>query len=214
MKTRAAFDILAARQNDVFGKQLDDLIALYCIMVSSLSFFHIGQKLTNHGLSLTWYVHLLSDMHYGQGMMKEEIERARKRAEAASTRTSGFSYKSPLGAGFSFDKGRPMNEQMNPYSRRGNKQHDHLKDGGFRIEYEEAYLDMNVGGIDLSDSNRATRAKEFVVERMNDRRKYRVRERGDPNPHQNRRRRERQQAQAAAANRKDSGAEDDGCVIM
>lgn len=134
-------------------------------------------------------------MHYGQGMMNEEIERARKRAEAASPRKSGFSYQSPLGAGFSFDSKRPMNEQMNPYSRRGKRQHDHIDTSGPRIEYEEAYFDMN--GMDLNEARNSVRRKEVVVERMRDRRKHRVRERGEPNPSQ--RRREEEEA---------------GCVVM
>ena len=139
------------------------------------------------------------DMHYGDGMMNEEIERARKRAEAASSRKSGYSYQSPLGAGFHFDKGRPMKEQMNPYSRRGSKQHDHInQDGGFRIEYEESYFEMNTG--QLSEARKVMSTKQHIVERMQDRRKNRVRERGDPNPYQERRRRNEE--------------EDEGCVVM
>mmetsp|Transcript_14771 Transcript_14771/g.28168 ORF Transcript_14771/g.28168 Transcript_14771/m.28168 type:complete len:273 (-) Transcript_14771:25-843(-) len=141
------------------------------------------------------------DMHYGDGMMNEEIERARKRAEAASTRKSGFSYKSPLGAGFDFDSKRPMKEQMNPYSRKGNRQHDGIDTGGFRIEYEEGYMDMK-GGMDLSEAKKNTRSKEFVVERMNDRRKFRARERGEPNVYEERRRQAKMDADEA------------GCVIM
>lgn len=143
------------------------------------------------------------DMHYGDGMMNEEIERARRRAEAASPRRSGFSYRSPLGAGFSFDPKRPMDEQMNPYSRKGKRQHDHIKNGGFRIEYEESYLDMD-GGLDLSGARSTSRRKEIVVERMRDRRMERVRERGDPNPHTRRRRRQAKEDEAEGA----------GCVIM
>ena len=135
-------------------------------------------------------------------MMKEEIARARRRAEAASPRKNGFSYQSPLGAGFSFDKGRPMGEQMNPYSRKGKRQHDHLdNNGGFRFEYEEAYFDMN--GEDLSEAKMRMRGKEYVVERMKDRRKNRVRERGDPHPFGRPRR-----------GRQGSDAEESGCVIM
>eukprot|EP00571_Detonula_confervacea_P013829 CAMPEP_0172301048 /NCGR_PEP_ID=MMETSP1058-20130122/3018_1 /TAXON_ID=83371 /ORGANISM="Detonula confervacea, Strain CCMP 353" /LENGTH=267 /DNA_ID=CAMNT_0013011037 /DNA_START=112 /DNA_END=915 /DNA_ORIENTATION=- len=144
------------------------------------------------------------DMHYGQGMMKEEIERARKRAEAASPRTSGYSYQSPLGSGFTFNKEQPLGEQTNPYSRKGKRQHDHInKNGEFRIEYEETYFDMD--GSDLSDSKRAMRGKEYVVERMNRRRKNRVRERGEPQPYQSRR---------ADSRGVDNDAESSGCVIM
>ncbi len=146
------------------------------------------------------------DMHYGDGMMNEEIERARKRAERASTRKSGYSYQSPLGAGFNFDKGKPMGEQMNPFSRRGSKQHDHLNNtGGYRIEYEESYFEMNTS--QLSEARRVMSSKEHVVERMNDRRKNRVRERGDPNPYQERRRR----IMDDEDNAEDSSS---GCVVM
>ncbi|KAL7447417.1 hypothetical protein ACHAXM_010627 [Skeletonema potamos] len=142
------------------------------------------------------------DMHYGDGMMNEEIERARKRVEAASPRKSGYSYQSPLGAGFHFDKGRPLGEQMNPYSRKGARQHDHIKNtGGYRIEYEESYFDMNTSR--LSEARKVMSSKEHVVDRMNDRRKDRVRERGDPNPYQERRRR-------IDADQESSS----GCVIM
>ena len=117
------------------------------------------------------------DMHYGDGMMKEEIERARRRAEAASPRNNGSSYQSPLGRGFSFDREKPMDQQMNPYSRKGIRQHDHLHNGGIQVEYEEGYVDM--GGEDMDKARRMMRGKERVVERMNERRKYRARERGD-----------------------------------
>ena len=141
------------------------------------------------------------DMHYGDGMMNEEIERARKRAEAASPRKSGYSYQSPLGSGFSFDKGKPLGEQMNPYSRKGSKQHDHINNtGGYRIEYEESYMEMNTSS-NFSEARKVMSSKEHVVERMNDRRKNRERERGDPNPYQERRRR-------------DENGEESGCVVM
>jgi len=147
------------------------------------------------------------DMHYGDGMMKEEIERARKRAQAASPRNSSYSYRSPLGSGFTFEKDRPLHEQTNPYSRKGNRQHDdhinNIKNGGFQIEYEESYFDMS--SEDLSDSNGATRGKEFVVKRMQNRRKNRRRERGEPYPYSQRR-------QQTAGGETD--AEGSGCVIM
>ena len=146
------------------------------------------------------------DMHYGQGMMKEEIERARKRAEAASPRKSGYSYQSPLGAGFSFDTTRPLNQQMNPYSRKGKRQHDHVnKHGGIRIEYEEAYFDMN--GMDLMESKQAMRGKETIVKRMSERRKNRVRERGEPNPYH-----QQQSREGGGGRGVESG--DSACIIM
>jgi hypothetical protein len=147
-------------------------------------------------------------MHYGQGMMNEEIERARKRAEAASPRNeSGRSYRSPLGAGFSFDGRRPLREQMNPYSRKGEQQHDDVHDGGFRIVYEEAHVNMN-GSMDLNGAakqQRSVNGKEYIIERMKDRRKYRVRERGEPNPY----RRQHSQGVADDANDRSSW-----CVVM
>jgi hypothetical protein len=148
-------------------------------------------------------------MHYGQGMMNDEIERVRKRAEAASPRSeSGRSYRSPLGAGFSFDGRRPLREQMNPYSRKGERQHDDVHGGGFRIVYEEAYFNMN-GSMDLngaSKQHRSASGKEYVVERMKDRRKDRVRERGEPNPY-----RRRHSTQGAAD---DADVTSSGCVVM
>jgi hypothetical protein len=93
---------------------------------------------------------------------------------------------------FSFDGRRPLGEQKNPYSRRGERQHNDLdEDGGgvVRTVYEEAYI--NVNGL-LMDLNGAARrqgllsGKEYVVERMKDRRRDRVRERGDPNPYRRR----------------------------
>ena len=71
--------------------------------------------------------------------MNEEIYRASKRADAASHRPESCrSYRSPLGVGFSFDKQRPLTEQINPYSQRGKRQHDDVGNGGaggFRIVY-------------------------------------------------------------------------------
>ena len=102
-----------------------------------------------------------------------------KFVKAVSTRsTSGrFGYSSPLGKGFRFDAKRPLKEQMNPYSRKGDRQrqrqHQHddvdVDTGGFKVEYEQVYVNMN-GGFDLNgDAKRSTvqSGKEYVVERMN-----------------------------------------------
>jgi hypothetical protein len=106
-------------------------------------------------------------MHDGDGMMREEIERVRKRAEAASSRKSGYSYQSPLGNGFSFDKGRPMGEQTNPFSRRRpHRTNSDQHHGEIRIEYEESYFDMN--GDDFDTARRVMKSKERIVERMNE----------------------------------------------
>jgi hypothetical protein len=140
------------------------------------------------------------DMHYGDGMMREEIERVRKRAEAASSRKSGYSYQSPLGNGFSFDKGRPMGEQTNPFSRRRpHRTNSDQHHGDMRIEYEESYFDMN--GDDFDTARRVLKSKERIVERMNVRRKNRERERGEPNPYLRR-------------TGLDKDADSSGCAIM
>jgi hypothetical protein len=62
-------------------------------------------------------------------MMNKEIKRVQKHAKVASTQAklgSQLSYRSPLGAGFSFDGWRPMGEEMHLYSWRGERQHDGL----------------------------------------------------------------------------------------
>lgn len=123
--------------------------------------------------------------------MNEEIKRAMKRAEAVSTRsTSGrFGYSSPLGKGFTIDNKRPMKEQMNPYSRKGDRQHDDVDTGGFKVVYEEVYVNMN-GGFDLNGAAKRSTirsGKEYFVKRMNDQRKTRMRERGEPLPSDQRR---------------------------
>ena len=106
-------------------------------------------------------------MHYGDGMMNEEIERARKRAEAASPRKNGYTYQSPLGAGFTFNSTKPLNEQMNPYSRRGKRQHDHLNtkfSNNIKFEYEESYFEMGNNSMDIMESKRM--GKEKVVKAL------------------------------------------------
>lgn len=121
------------------------------------------------------------DMHYGDGMMKEEIERARKRAEKASGRQgSGYEYESPLGRGFDFQEG--MGENPFRSKRRDNKQH-YSSPNKFRnieeqFEYEEGYID--VGSSNYSTSKRIVRGREVITERMQQRRKLRSRNRGDP----------------------------------
>jgi len=75
---------------------------------------------------------------------------------------------------------------MNPCSKKGKRQHDHIdqKNEGFGIKYEEAYFDMD--GQDLSEVKMVMKGKEFVLERMKNRRRSRLRERGEPNPFQRR----------------------------
>ena len=212
-------------------------------------------------------------------MMNEAIERARKRAQAASSRHPGSfassssshnphyhghppSYQSPLGAGFTFDRNRPRSEQMNPYSIKGKRQRqqqqhqqsrnedDDVKKGNttdeddddhgdFRILYEESHFNMNGGWSFPSSSSgsgfggsvggysgmeRMRGGKEYVVERMKNRRKYRVRERGEPNPYHHHVRHNHygnynnREGVVGKNNKKDGGAEEgsvaSGCSIM
>ena len=121
------------------------------------------------------------DMHYGDGMENEAIERARKRAEAASGRMkSGYEYQSPLGKGFTYQGGA-----SNPFAKGGNKwskTRGNSSTGGERVEfafeYEEGYYD--IGNSTFRSAKRTIHAKESVKQRMQERRKHRRRNRGDP----------------------------------
>ena len=79
-----------------------------------------------------------------------------------------------------------------------------MNDGGMKIEYEEAYFDMNGGYSDMA--RRMMKGREKVVERTNDRRKNRVRERGEPNPYLRR----------TGLDQRGTGKDDEslGCVIV
>ena len=198
--------------------------------------------------------------------MNEAIERARKRAQAASSRhPSSFasSYQSPLGPGFAFDSQCPRSEQSNPYSIKGKRQrqqrhdndsdHDddnsvknntHDDDGNYRVLYEEGHLSMNGGwslprgsgssgsgsfsgdggGFSSMERMRVSR-KEYVVERMKDRRKYRVRDRGEPNPYRHHHPHKRRHSNSnthnnshegggGKSNSVESSSTTSGCVIM
>lgn len=127
------------------------------------------------------------DMHYGDGMMKEEIDRARKRAEAASGRLNhnfGYEYVSPLGKGFEF-----AGSGGNPFSRSGrrrmNNKNKSVGDVGSNsddeFEYEEAYMDLgNKGSFSASKVDYKVDGRQIISERMKERRKFRRRNRGDP----------------------------------
>lgn len=57
------------------------------------------------------------EMHYGDGMMKEAVEKARKEAEESGA----FEYQSPLGKGFTFSsttEGGANEDNYNPFSKR------------------------------------------------------------------------------------------------
>jgi hypothetical protein len=104
-------------------------------------------------------------------MMREEVERARRRAEQASDRNSGYHYESPLGKGFSFD---PDND-FNPYSKRRDaasaSSASASRQGMFSVEYEEThYYDLGSG-----DTARQVVSRQQVVrERMHERRMNRI----------------------------------------
>lgn len=107
-------------------------------------------------------------MHYGDGMMQEEVERARKRYEAASKRFgSSYDYQSPLGPGFSFTS----DQDTNPYSRKTTRQGPPPKYGD-NIEYEEAHY-YDLGSTDMTNARRVVSGHEWIRERMNERRKNR-----------------------------------------
>lgn len=121
------------------------------------------------------------DMHYGEGIMWEEIERARQRAEKASGRKGGgYEYESPLGKGFDFQEGmgdNPFRSTRNNKKPNGNKPRGGT-DESENIEYEEGYMDM--GSSNYMGSKKNLRGREIVSERMKERRKFRRRNRGDP----------------------------------
>lgn len=124
------------------------------------------------------------DMHYGNGIMEEEIKRARMRAEAASTRRNqGYDYVSPLGKGFTFssigDKSSNTNNiDRNPYSKRSPQGPPSSSTGEIRFEYEEAQI-FGLNGL-RDDSVHNRKAKDTVKSRLESRRKERRRNRGDP----------------------------------
>lgn len=124
------------------------------------------------------------DMHYGDGMMQEAVESARRRYEAASARfQSQYQYQSPLGKGFTFD-GYGSSHKGNPFSKKpqgpeGHKANAKGNPGEFRVEYEEAhYYDM--GSTNLNQSSRVVSRSETIKGRMEERKKNRIRNRGDP----------------------------------
>jgi len=135
------------------------------------------------------------EMHYGSGMMKEEVDRARKRAEDASGRDKSYDYKSPLGEGFTFGDSRSA-DNVNPYS--WAPQGPPPKEG-ITYEYEEAHF-FDQDGSELNQAKRVIRAKETIKERMHDRRKERIQKR-------------QRQAQRQASSSVPPETEE-GCVVM
>lgn len=108
------------------------------------------------------------DMHYGDGIMREELERARRRAERASARNnSGYDYESPLGKGFSFHS----ENDHNPYSKRARQGPPPQE--MFSFEYEEAHF-YDFGNSHGHTARRIVGIQEEIRERMNERRKNRI----------------------------------------
>lgn len=105
------------------------------------------------------------DMHYGDGQMQEEMERAMRRAKEAAGKEE---YESPLGPGFTFHSVR----DSNPYSKRSPQG---PSANGFKveIEYEESHFyDANNGN--MSDAKRTVNSRETVRGRLHERRKIRL----------------------------------------
>ena len=117
------------------------------------------------------------NMHYGDGQMREEVERARRRAEQASGRTTGYEYESKLGKGFSFHS----EDDHNPYSKNPH-QGPAANSTGFHVEYEEAHY-YDLGSTDLKKARRVVGRQELVRQRMYERRKNRIeRQKQEPQP--------------------------------
>ena len=102
-------------------------------------------------------------MHYGDGIMEEEIERMRKRAQKAGSFNE--EYESPLGKGFTVNMGSSSKSKKNngQWVRSGKKKRF---DG---LEFETAYFDDSLH----SQAARSMRAKETILERMKARREER-----------------------------------------
>ena len=111
---------------------------------------------------ITYHIHIIfislyifQEMHYGDGMMKEAIERIQRRQRGEDE------YVSPLGHGFRFDNlGGGLSGAAGSYTRR-KKMTDY--------EYEEAYVDMP-----YSHATRVMRTKEIVTIRLQERKKARI----------------------------------------
>uniref|UniRef100_A0A6U6BXU8 J domain-containing protein n=1 Tax=Odontella aurita TaxID=265563 RepID=A0A6U6BXU8_9STRA len=125
------------------------------------------------------------DMHYGDGMMHEAVDGARKRYERASKRfETQYHYQSPLGKGFTFDGFGQSDNSGNPYSKKpqgpeGQKTRAKGNPGKFEVEYEEGHY-FDLGSTKLNESRRVVTRQETLKDRMEERKKNRIRRRGDP----------------------------------
>jgi curved DNA-binding protein CbpA len=105
------------------------------------------------------------DMHYGDGIMREELERAMRREKEAA---GNVEYESPLGPGFSFDS----SDHFNPYSKRAS-QGPHANSTPFEIQYEESNF-SDLRNRKMNDDNKVVNERERVRYNLHERRKERL----------------------------------------
>lgn len=105
------------------------------------------------------------DMHYGDGIMREEIARAMRRAKEAAGKEE---YESPLGPGFSFTSP----EDRNPYSKRA-PQGPYANSTSIEIDYEEAHFSDFRSGT-MRDAKKVVHERERVRQNLHERRKERL----------------------------------------
>ena len=102
-------------------------------------------------------------MHYGDGIMEEEIERMRLRAQKAGS--FNLEYQSPLGKGFKLNIGSTSTKT----NHRWKKDLKRTRSDG--VEFESAYMNVS----EFAEPTRAVLAKDIVLKRMNARRNKRER---------------------------------------
>lgn len=119
------------------------------------------------------------DYHYGDGILRDEMKRAQKRAKEAAGKVA---YKSPLGPGFSFHS---VNDR-NPYARKGTPQGPRANSPGMEFEYEEAYVDMG----NARSARKVGAQRENIRVRLHERRKLRI-EREKHSPRQRNRKQQK-----------------------
>ena len=122
------------------------------------------------------------EMHYGDGMMMEEIEKVRKRYLQASKKfgVSEYEegYQSPLGRGFTFEGWK--SSDANPFSKKpqGPKANKAGRRQEVKIEYEESFL-HSLNSSNLNKADRYASRSEVIRARADKRRNHRRRNRGD-----------------------------------
>jgi len=113
-------------------------------------------------------------MHYGNGILEQEIDRARRRALDAAERPSD-EYESPLGKGFKYptvssSKNNPKSGSSTSTNTKGS-----WKTAKRRDKYDYAYYDEAVEDDSATaKADRALRQKQAVVQRMKERRRQRI----------------------------------------